>query len=117
MLLIVCLPCCVVAVISPVLRQTSVPTEAQQSVLTSVQQEMVSQRQQNIVASLSRQDSRLSVKSLIESIENATKQVKTGSGSKSSSVESLCEDDVRMEDESLTSKDQQHQPRIGPGMF
>lgn len=52
----------------------SAPTETQQSVLTSVQQEMAARRKAN----LSRQDSRLSVKCLIESIENATKQAKAG---------------------------------------
>lgn len=46
-------------------------TETQQSVLTSVQQEMASRRSK---LSFSRQDSRLSVKTLIESIEN-NKQV------------------------------------------
>lgn len=55
-------------------RPASTPTETQQSVLTSVQQEMAARRKANI----SRQDSRLSVKCLIESIENATKQAKTG---------------------------------------
>lgn len=42
--------------------------------LTSVQQEIAARRKANI----SRQDSRLSVKCLIESIENATKQAKAG---------------------------------------
>lgn len=46
-------------------------TETQQSVLSSVQQEMASRRSK---LSFSRQDSRLSVKTLIESIEN-NKQV------------------------------------------
>lgn len=55
-------------------RPVSAPTETQQSVLTSVQQEMAARRKANI----SRQDSRLSVKCLIESIENATKQAKAG---------------------------------------
>lgn len=40
-------------------------------------------------ANISRQDSRLSVKCLIESIENATKQAKAGPGSRSSSTSSL----------------------------
>lgn len=55
-------------------RPASTPTETQQSVLTSVQQEMAARRKANIT----RQDSRLSVKCLIESIENATKQAKAG---------------------------------------
>lgn len=59
----------------PPARPASTPTETQQSVLlTSVQQEMAARRKANI----SRQDSRLSVKCLIESIENATKQAKAG---------------------------------------
>lgn len=58
----------------PAPRPVSAPTETQQSVLTSVQQEMAARRKANI----SRQDSRLSVKCLIESIENATKQAKAG---------------------------------------
>ena len=58
----------------PAPRPASTPTETQQSVLTSVQQEMAARRKANI----SRQDSRLSVKCLIESIENATKQAKAG---------------------------------------
>lgn len=58
----------------PTQRPASTPTETQQSVLTSVQQEMAARRKANI----SRQDSRLSVKCLIESIENATKQAKAG---------------------------------------
>lgn len=62
-------------IISPTsVRAPSTPTETQQSVLTSVQQEMAARRKANI----SRQDSRLSVKCLIESIENATKQAKAG---------------------------------------
>lgn len=59
----------------PLLRQTSAPSAETQSVFTSVQQEMAARRQK---AAATRQDSRLSVKSLIESIENATKQVKAG---------------------------------------
>lgn len=55
-------------------RPASTPTETQQSVLTSVQQEIAARRKANIT----RQDSRLSVKCLIESIENATKQAKAG---------------------------------------
>ncbi|XP_034939563.1 cytospin-A-like isoform X2 [Chelonus insularis] len=66
-------------------RPPSTPTETQQSVLTSVQQEIAARRKANI----SRQDSRLSVKCLIESIENATKQAKAGPGSRSSSTSSL----------------------------
>lgn len=71
---------------SPPLRQNSVPLDTQHSVLTSVQQEMAVRRQK---VGLARQDSRLSVKSLIESIENATKQAKAGPGSRSSSTSSL----------------------------
>ncbi|KAL6433193.1 hypothetical protein ACFW04_006431 [Cataglyphis niger] len=66
-------------------RPASTPTETQQSVLTSVQQEIAARRKANIT----RQDSRLSVKCLIESIENATKQAKAGPGSRSSSTSSL----------------------------
>ncbi|KAK2584412.1 hypothetical protein KPH14_006794 [Odynerus spinipes] len=69
----------------PPARPASTPTETQQCVLTSVQQEMAARRKANI----SRQDSRLSVKCLIESIENATKQAKAGPGSRSSSTSSL----------------------------
>lgn len=52
-------------------------TDSSSSLLTSVQQEMAAVRRQH-KAGVSRQDSRLSVKSLIESIENATKQAKAG---------------------------------------
>ncbi|XP_012288465.1 cytospin-A isoform X2 [Orussus abietinus] len=69
----------------PAPRPASTPTETQHSVLTSVQQEMAARRKANI----SRQDSRLSVKCLIESIENATKQAKAGPGSRSSSTSSI----------------------------
>ncbi|XP_011690449.1 PREDICTED: cytospin-B [Wasmannia auropunctata] len=69
----------------PPTRPATTPTETQQSVLTSVQQEIAARRKANI----SRQDSRLSVKCLIESIENATKQAKAGPGSRSSSTSSL----------------------------
>lgn len=48
------------------------PTDTQQSVLSSVQQEMLARRQ----GGLTRQDSRMSVKSLIESIECHAKQAK-----------------------------------------
>lgn len=60
--------------VSLALRQTLPPTGTQQNVLTEVKQEVVARRKSN----LSRQDSRLSVKCLIESIENATKQAKAG---------------------------------------
>ncbi|XP_037822637.1 cytospin-A-like isoform X1 [Lucilia sericata] len=50
-------------------------TETQQSVLTTVQQEMASRRSK--IGSFSRQDSRLSVKTLIESIENNKQTAKT----------------------------------------
>ncbi|XP_043517381.1 cytospin-A-like isoform X7 [Frieseomelitta varia] len=69
----------------PQQRPASTPTETQHCVLTSVQQEIAARRKANI----SRQDSRLSVKCLIESIENATKQAKAGPGSRSSSTSSL----------------------------
>ncbi|XP_011258123.1 cytospin-A isoform X2 [Camponotus floridanus] len=74
-----------VVIQQPPPRPASTPTETQQSVLTSVQQEIAARRKANI----SRQDSRLSVKCLIESIENATKQAKAGPGSRSSSTSSL----------------------------
>ncbi|KZC11392.1 Cytospin-A [Dufourea novaeangliae] len=69
----------------PPQRPASTPTDTQQCVLTSVQQEIAARRKANIT----RQDSRLSVKCLIESIENATKQAKAGPGSRSSSTSSL----------------------------
>ncbi|KAJ8687578.1 hypothetical protein QAD02_023372 [Eretmocerus hayati] len=69
----------------PVARTPTTPTDTQQSVMTSVQNEMAARRKANIT----RQDSRLSVKCLIESIENATKQAKAGPGSRSSSTSSL----------------------------
>ncbi|XP_014208116.1 cytospin-A isoform X2 [Copidosoma floridanum] len=69
----------------PTTRIATTPTETQQSVITSVQNEMAARRKANIT----RQDSRLSVKCLIESIENATKQAKAGPGSRSSSTSSL----------------------------
>nr|XP_036215235.1 cytospin-A isoform X1 [Bactrocera oleae]XP_036215236.1 cytospin-A isoform X1 [Bactrocera oleae]XP_036215237.1 cytospin-A isoform X1 [Bactrocera oleae] len=50
-------------------KQQMQQNETQQSVLTTVQQEMASRRSK-IGSSLNRQDSRLSVKTLIESIEN-----------------------------------------------
>lgn len=65
-----------------------VTTDSSSSLITSVQQEMAAVRRQH-KAGVSRQDSRLSVKSLIESIENATKQAKAGPGSRSSSTSSL----------------------------
>lgn len=63
------------------LRQNSVPNDLQTSqhntVLSTVQHEMAVRRQQkNGNGVLSRQDSRLSVRSLIESIESAAKQAK-----------------------------------------
>ncbi|XP_016845627.1 cytospin-A isoform X3 [Nasonia vitripennis] len=69
----------------PTSRIATTPTETQQSVINSVQNEMAARRKANIT----RQDSRLSVKCLIESIENATKQAKAGPGSRSSSTSSL----------------------------
>ncbi|KAL9881010.1 sperm antigen with calponin homology and coiled-coil domains split discs isoform 2-T6 [Glossina fuscipes fuscipes] len=55
-------------------KQQQQQNETQQSVLSTVQQEMASRRSK--LGSFSRQDSRLSVKTLIESIEN-NKQTKT----------------------------------------
>jgi cytospin len=91
--------------------------ESQQSILTTVQQEMAQRRKQktangNAVVMvkngtatttptsngivnngspviMTRQDSRLSVKSLIESIENTSKQPKVSTGSQSGSNTSL----------------------------
>ncbi|KAL7020453.1 hypothetical protein ACKWTF_011539 [Chironomus riparius] len=84
--------------------------ESQQSILTTVQQEMAQRRKQKsngnpvvvkngtapnsngIVANttfMTRQDSRLSVKSLIESIENTSKQTKVSTDSQSGSNTSL----------------------------
>ncbi len=83
-------------------------TESQQSILTTVQQEMAQRRKQKtngavkngattgapngtavvVPPFITRQDSRLSVKSLIESIENTSKQPK-GMGSQSGSNSSL----------------------------
>lgn len=48
-----------------------------QSLLNTMKEEISVRRQKS---GISRQDSRLSVKSLIESIENATKQAKTAGG-------------------------------------
>lgn len=62
-------------------------TDTQQSVLSSAREEMAARRR------LARQDSRLSVKSLIETIENAAKQAgrasqsSTGSGASSETGE------------------------------
>lgn len=50
-------------------------TDTSASVLSSVQLDLANRRTKQ---GISRQDSRLSVKSLIESIENATKQAKAG---------------------------------------
>jgi len=95
--------------------------ESQQSIITTVQQEMAQRRKQknngNVinngtngsssvtqVAFMTRQDSRLSVKSLIESIEsNASKQPKCGS--QSGSTTSL---------NSLTAIEQQNDLRYSP---
>ncbi|XP_053680485.1 cytospin-A [Anopheles nili] len=57
--------------------------DAQNSLITTVQQEMAVRRQQK--SAIQRQDSRLSVKSLIESIENSAKQTKLNSESRCSS--------------------------------
>ncbi|XP_050081748.1 cytospin-A isoform X4 [Anopheles aquasalis] len=61
--------------------------ESQNSLITSVQQEMAVRRQQK--SAIQRQDSRLSVKSLIESIENSAKQTKLSSDSRCSSSSSI----------------------------
>lgn len=63
-------------------------TETQQSmILNTVQQEITVRRQQK--AAITRQDSRLSVKSLIESIEKTTTQPKVTAGSRCSSSSSI----------------------------
>lgn len=92
--------------------------ESQQSILTTVQQEMAQRRLQKTngtavkngtngnvvpVSFMTRQDSRLSVKSLIESIENTSKTIKDGS--QSGSTTSL---------NSLTALDQQQDSRSSP---
>uniref|UniRef100_A0AAG5CYI8 Uncharacterized protein n=1 Tax=Anopheles atroparvus TaxID=41427 RepID=A0AAG5CYI8_ANOAO len=61
--------------------------ESQNSLITTVQQEMAVRRQQK--SAIQRQDSRLSVKSLIESIENSAKQTKLNSESRCSSSSSI----------------------------
>uniref|UniRef100_A0A2M4A1N9 Putative myosin class ii heavy chain n=1 Tax=Anopheles triannulatus TaxID=58253 RepID=A0A2M4A1N9_9DIPT len=61
--------------------------ESQNSLITSVQQEMAVRRQQK--TAIQRQDSRLSVKSLIESIENSAKQTKLSTDSRCSSSSSI----------------------------
>ncbi|XP_035896026.1 cytospin-A isoform X5 [Anopheles stephensi] len=65
---------------------TSKETQSQ-SLITTVQQEMAVRRQQK--SAIQRQDSRLSVKSLIESIENSAKQTKLNSDSRCSSSSSI----------------------------
>lgn len=92
--------------------------ESQQSILTTVQQEMAQRRKQKTngnaikngtngvvpqVPFMTRQDSRLSVKSLIESIENTSKQTKDGS--QSGSTSSL---------NSLSAMEQQQNDRQSP---
>lgn len=62
-------------------------TESHQSIFNTVQQEMAVRRQQK--SAIQRQDSRLSVKSLIESIENSAKQAKVTAESRSSSSSSI----------------------------
>ncbi|XP_037916870.1 cytospin-A-like isoform X3 [Hermetia illucens] len=69
--------------------ENQLSTDAQTSLLNTVQQEMAARRQK-VGGGISRQDSRLSVKSLIESIENVNRQTKTaGTGSRCSSSSSL----------------------------
>lgn len=62
-------------------------TESHQSIFNTVQQEMAVRRQQK--SAIQRQDSRLSVKSLIESIENSAKQAKVSAESRCSSSSSI----------------------------
>uniref|UniRef100_A0A8D8J3Z7 Cytospin-A n=1 Tax=Culex pipiens TaxID=7175 RepID=A0A8D8J3Z7_CULPI len=62
-------------------------TESHQSIFNTVQQEMAVRRQQK--SAIQRQDSRLSVKSLIESIENSAKQAKISADSRCSSSSSI----------------------------
>ncbi|XP_021710490.1 cytospin-A isoform X6 [Aedes aegypti] len=62
-------------------------TESHQSIFNTVQQEMAVRRQQK--SAIQRQDSRLSVKSLIESIENSAKQAKVTAESRCSSSSSI----------------------------
>lgn len=62
-------------------------TESHQSIFNTVQQEMAVRRQQK--SAIQRQDSRLSVKSLIESIENSAKQAKITADSRCSSSSSI----------------------------
>ncbi|XP_058821268.1 cytospin-A-like isoform X6 [Topomyia yanbarensis] len=62
-------------------------TESHQSIFNTVQQEMAVRRQQK--SAIQRQDSRLSVKSLIESIENSAKQAKVSADSRCSSNSSI----------------------------
>ncbi|XP_058452023.1 cytospin-A isoform X2 [Malaya genurostris] len=64
-----------------------VSTESHQSIINTVQQEMAVRRQQK--SAIQRQDSRLSVKSLIESIENSAKQAKVSAESRCSSNSSI----------------------------
>lgn len=60
---------------APLLHRTLSNTESS-SIFSSVMSHEMNRR--NNANKMLRQDSRLSVKSLIKSIENATKQVKTG---------------------------------------
>ncbi|XP_053694684.1 cytospin-A-like isoform X2 [Sabethes cyaneus] len=62
-------------------------TESHHSIFNTVQQEMAVRRQQK--SAIQRQDSRLSVKSLIESIENSAKQAKVTADSRCSSSSSV----------------------------
>lgn len=64
-----------------------VASESHQSIFNTVQQEMAVRRQQK--SAIQRQDSRLSVKSLIESIENSAKQAKLSADSRCSSSSSI----------------------------
>ncbi|XP_055644182.1 cytospin-A isoform X7 [Toxorhynchites rutilus septentrionalis] len=69
------------------LNKLVVTTESHNSIFNTVQQEMAVRRQQK--SNIQRQDSRLSVKSLIESIENSAKQAKVTADSRCSSNSSL----------------------------
>lgn len=63
-------------------------TDNHQSLLNSMKEEMSVRRQK--IGSLSRQDSKQSVKSLIESIENVTKEKVKGGVTTSNSNSSIC---------------------------
>lgn len=90
----------------------TVASDTQQSLFDTVQQEITVRRQKS---GISRQDSRLSVKSLIESIENAQKQAKNaGTGgqdavdskfSSTSSINSFASDGRETKDQQTNGSD------------